>query len=448
MSKPSVLLIGCGPAGIAQMCSFSQANMDVTCFEQGSEIGGLWTYSQTVGDNVHQSMYRYHQTNGLNEMLELPDYSFVEHFGHAITSYPPRAVMLDYLQGWARKWRIDVTLNRKVTTCKFDKKTSKFIVVSEDTRSASRKHSYFDYVVVATGHFSTPNHIPPYPGQQHFDGFQIHSHNFRDALDYKGKNVLVIGNGYSGEDIAMQCCKFGASSCTVCYQFAPMGVDFKQWAIHEKPLPTHFEKATGEFVFVDGSRGKYDGIIYCTGYRHSFPFLAEDLRLKTPNRLVPDTLYKGILFPDNPQLMYLGMPDQYYTFSAFHAQSKFVIGVIQGKVALPSKSAMLADTAKWQKKEDDMGDDHKAHHRLQHAHTHEAAQQAGGFLRDDAKHFDQWLDDRNHDILTYRDQTSVSDVSGVPSLTFGVPWTKMFTDDKYAYLAWCKAHYEGLKAKL
>jgi hypothetical protein len=42
--------------------------------------------------------HRYHQTNGLNEMLELPDYSFVEHFGHAITSYPPRAVMLDYLQ--------------------------------------------------------------------------------------------------------------------------------------------------------------------------------------------------------------------------------------------------------------------------------------------------------------------------------------------------------------
>lgn len=445
MPSPSVLLIGCGPAGIAQMVSFAQAGMKVTCFEKGSELGGLWTYSKKVGDKVHQSMYRYHQTNGLNEMLELPDYSFVEHFGHAITSYPPRAVMLDYLQGWAKKWKVDVTLNRAATNVTFNDKTKQFYVVSEDTASASRHHSYFDYVVVATGHFSTPNHIPPYPGQEHYKGFAIHSHNFRDALSHAGQDLLIIGNGYSGEDIAMQCCKFGAKSCTVAYQFAPIGVDFKDWNINERPLPSHFDGASQEFVFKDGSRGKFDGIIYCTGYKHHFPFLAPELQLKTPNRLVPDTLWKGVLFPDNPRLMYLGMPDQYYTFSGFHAQSKFVVGVIEGRVAVPSKAEMLADTAQWQQKEADVGDDHKAHHRLQHAHMHDAAKMAGASLRDDAKHFDQWLDDRHHDILTYRDQTSTSDVSGVKSLTFGVPWTKMFTDDKFAYLAWCKAHYEALQ---
>lgn len=429
------------------MVSFAQAGMKVTCFEQGSEIGGLWTYSPGVGDTVHQSMYRYHQTNGLNEMLELPDYSFVEHFGHAITSYPPRAVMLDYLQGWAKKWQVDVTLNRKVAKVTFDNKTSKFTVVSADTRTASRHLSFFDYVVVATGHFSTPNHIPPYPGQEHFEGFAIHSHNFRDAAAYKGMDLLIIGNGYSGEDIAMQCCKFGAKSCTVAYQFEPMGFDFGPYALKEKPLPSHFDAATKEFVFTDKTRGKFDGIIYCTGYKHNFPFLSEELTLKTPNRLIPNTLWKGILFPDNPRLMYLGMPDQYYTFSAFHAQSKFVVGVIQGRVSIPSKAAMLADTAAWQKKEEEVGDDHKAHHRLQHAHTQAAASLAGAVLRDDQKHFDQWLDDRNRNILTYRDQTSVSDVSGIASVKFGVPWVEMFTDDKFAYLAWCKAHYESLQRK-
>jgi len=445
--QPSVLLIGCGPAGIAQMCTFSKANYKVTCFEKGSEIGGLWTYSPIVGDDVHQSMYRYHQTNGLNEMLELPDYSFVEHFGHATTSYPPRAVMLDYLQGWARKCQIDVTLNRKVVQVTYDDKSQKFSVCSEDTFTASRHWNYFDYVVVATGHFSTPNHIPPYPGQEHFEGFAIHSHNFRDATDHANKNLLVIGNGYSGEDIAMQCLKFGAESCTVCYQFEPMGVDFKNWGIIEKPLPTHFDAETKEFVFKDSSRGSYDGIIYCTGYKHHFPFLAADLRLHTPNRLVPDTLWKGILFPNCPRLMYLGMPDQYYTFSAFEAQSKFVLGVIQGRVAVPSKQTMLADTTAWQAREDNMGDDHTQHHRLQWAHTEEAAALAGGHLRDDSKFFDQWLGDRHNDILTYRDQTAVSDVSGVASLTFGMPWVKMFTDDKGAYLAWCKAQHDTLKRK-
>jgi trimethylamine monooxygenase len=281
-----------------------------------------------------------------------------------------------------------------------------------------------------------------------YKGFAIHSHNFRDAMDHKGQKILVIGNGYSGEDIAMQCCKFGAKSCTVCYQFEPMGVDFKHWAIIEKPLPTHYEKATDEFVFTDGTRGSYDGVIYCTGYRHVFPFLAPELRFETPNRLVPNTLWKGILHPDNHRLMFLGMPDQYYTFSAFHAQSKFTIGVVEGRVPIPSKEEMLADTAAWQKREDELpADDHKPHHRFQWAHTEDAAQLAGGHLRDDSALFDQWHDDRHHDILTYRDQTAASPVSGAKSLTFGMPWVKMFTDDKIAYLAWCKAQWETLQGK-
>jgi trimethylamine monooxygenase len=428
---------------------------NVTCFEQGSEIGGLWTYSSQVGDNQHHSMYRYHQTNGLNEMLELPDYSFVEHFGHAITSYPPRAVMLDYLQGWAAKNKIDVTLNRKVVNVTHDKATGKFTAVSEDTRSASRHWNYFDSVIVCCGHFSVPNYIPPYPGMEDFDGFAIHSHNFRDARDHAGQKLLIIGSGYSGEDIAMQCCKFGAVSCTVCHQEGmEMGHNFQEWPIIEKPLPTHYDKATKEFAFTDGTRGAYDGIIWCTGYRHTFPFLSEDLQFSTNNRLIPNTLWKGILHPNNPQLMFLGMPDQYYTFSAFHAQAHFTVGVLEGRVAIPSKEAMLADTLAWQAKEDNMGDDHKVHHRLQYEHTEEAAKLAGAHLRDDSKLFDQWLDDRHHDILTYRDQSAMSYVSGVPSLKFGTPWVKMFTDDKYSYLAWCKAQFEsdqkakGMKSKL
>ena len=139
------------------------------------------------------------QTNGLNEMLELPDYSFVEHFGHAITSYPPRAVMLDYLQGWAKKHNIQITLNRKVVSVQYNLEgKEKFHVISEDTRTASRSMVKFDYVVVATGHFSVPNYIKMYKGMDQFPGFIIHAHNFRDAREYAGKRLLIVGNGYSG----------------------------------------------------------------------------------------------------------------------------------------------------------------------------------------------------------------------------------------------------------
>lgn len=443
-ASKDVLVIGCGPAGIAQMVDFAQGEVkhNVTCFEMGKEMGGLWTWSDAVGDDVHQSMYRYHQTNGLNEMLELPDYSFVEHFGHAITSYPPRAVMLDYLQGWAAKWKIDVTYNRKVSTTTYNEETGKFMVTSEDTRNGARFWSYFDYVIVATGHFSVPNYLPPYPGMEAFKGTVIHAHNFRDAKEFAGKRVMLVGNGYSGEDIAMQCVKFGATQATVCYRTAPMEHNFGHLPIVEQKLPESFDAATDEFVFLDGSRGKFDAVIYCTGYKHSFPFLTGDLELKTSNRLIPDVLWKGILHPNNPKLMFVGCPDQYYTFSAFHAQGKFTIGVVEGRVAIPSREEMLADTAKWQEREDKKGDDHKVHHRIQYEHTQEAAALAGGELRDDSALFDQWCDDRHRNILTYRDQHAVSPVSGVASLVFGNPWVMMFTDDKEAYLKWCKAEYE------
>ena len=84
----AVLVIGAGPSGMAQVNALvGAAGLDVRCFEMNSEIGGLWTWTDAVGD-CHGSMYRYHQTNGLNEFLELEEYSFLEHFGHLITSYP------------------------------------------------------------------------------------------------------------------------------------------------------------------------------------------------------------------------------------------------------------------------------------------------------------------------------------------------------------------------
>merc|ERR1712072_1268244 len=168
-------------------------------------------------------------------------------------------------------------------------------------------------------------------------------------------DLMLVGNGYSGEDIAMQCIKFGAKSATVVYRTAPrdMGFPEKGWAITEKKGEgLCFDGASGEFKFGDGSSLKADAVIYCTGYLHTFPFLSGDLDLKTKNRLVPDMLWKGIVHPNNTKLTFIGMPDQYYTFTKFYAMSMFVRGLLEGRVQCPTKEEMLAHTAEWQKNED------------------------------------------------------------------------------------------------
>ena len=60
----------------------------------------------------------------------------------------------------------------------------------------SLSNEKFDNVVVATGHFSVP-FIPEYEGMNSFPGRIMHSHDFRDAEEFRGKDVIVLGSSYS-----------------------------------------------------------------------------------------------------------------------------------------------------------------------------------------------------------------------------------------------------------
>jgi trimethylamine monooxygenase len=73
----------------------------------------------------------------------------------------------------------------------------------------------------------------------------------------------------------------------------------------EVPLLIKIDKDTAHFK--DGQSKKVDAIIMCTGYLHSFPFLSEDLKLKTYNRMWIPELYKGVVLEKNPKFFYLGM---------------------------------------------------------------------------------------------------------------------------------------------
>ena len=112
--KKKVAVIGVGPSGLAQLRAFQSAQAkgveipEIVCFEKQSNWGGLWNYTwrtglDEYGEHVHESMYRYLWSNGSKEELEFADYSFEEHFGKQIASYPPRAVLFDYIEGRVKK---------------------------------------------------------------------------------------------------------------------------------------------------------------------------------------------------------------------------------------------------------------------------------------------------------------------------------------------------------
>ena len=103
-------VIGAGPSGLAQLRAFASADAsdvevpEVVCYEKQEDWGGIWNYTwrtglDEYGEPVHGSMYRYLWSNGPKECLEFADYSFEEHFGKPIGSYPPREVLWDYIKG-------------------------------------------------------------------------------------------------------------------------------------------------------------------------------------------------------------------------------------------------------------------------------------------------------------------------------------------------------------
>ena len=69
-----------------------------------------------------------------------------------------------------------------------------------DKKKATSSSDIFDYVIVANGHFSVP-FIPEYPGMKAFPGRIMHSHDFRDAEEFRDKNVVILGSSYSAEDV-------------------------------------------------------------------------------------------------------------------------------------------------------------------------------------------------------------------------------------------------------
>ena len=442
-----VAVIGAGPSGLAQLRAFQSArtggaeNPEIVCvcYEKQADWGGLWNYTwrtglDEFGEPVHCSMYRYLWSNGPKEGLEFADYSLDEHFGKQIASYPPREVLYDYIEGRVKKAgvRDSIRFRTPVRRVDYDAATGLFNVTAQDLVSDDETTESFDYVVVATGHFSTPN-VPHFDGLDRFNGRVLHAHDFRDAVEFKDKDILIIGTSYSAEDIGSQCWKYGCKSVTVSHRTAAMGYD---WPDNWKEVPPLQKVVGNTCTFKGGSTADVDAIILCTGYLHHFPFMASELRLKSANRLAAAYLYKGVVWVDNPKLFYLGMQDQWYTFNMFDAQAWYVRDIIMGRIRVPDRETRAADVVEREAREDALEDDYGAI-RYQGGYVKELIAETDypTFDVEGAnKVFFQWKKHKKQNIMTFRDNRYRSVMTGTMAPIHHTPWVDAMDDSMESYL--------------
>lgn len=357
-----ICVIGAGPSGMsvlvhhAKLKALGTENLpEVVCYEKQSDWGGLWNYTWRTGNDeygepIHGSMYRHLWCNVPKEAGEYCDYTFDEHYqGKNLPSYVPRSVIMDYLQGRWNKYNLktSVKFNTIVRNVKFNnpndgQKSNNFTVKIENLIDKSCTEEVFDYVFIASGHFSAP-FVPEISGIQSFPGRVLHAHDLRTFEEFRSKRILIIGSSRSAEDVSLQFYKFGTSAQIMSYRTKEPLFDLPPNTIL-KPLVTSLNGSTAQFK--DGTKADVDVIIFCTGYIGHYPFMDDSIRFRpVKNIFFHKELYKGVVYTQggDDKILYLGAFNNGYAFSMFDVQAFWALKYVLGIVEIPSRNEMLIE---------------------------------------------------------------------------------------------------------
>ncbi|OWZ24762.1 Flavin-binding monooxygenase [Phytophthora megakarya] len=350
-------IIGGGAAGIITAKCLRDVGHDVVVFEKAGNVGGVWKYDE-AGDAPSSVLYKSLHTNLPTAIMQLKEFPFQK----GVPSFPSHVDVLTYLQNYSKHYAVDdlVRLNSVVTS--LSKQSGQWkVAVSSGTRGDYEEE--FDRIVVCNGHFSKPS-FAPIKGIDNFKGVVSHSRSYRTSEPYKGKRVVVIGRGPSGQDISLELARSGASEVIVAtLDYDPKAIDPEDPRVL-KPAIDHITE-DGSVVFTDGSTiASPDEIMHCTGYLYTtkdlFPAdllfpkafvqlngmndeIAADLLQCTTNGTAVAPVYKQLFAIEDATAAFVGLPFSNLPFLCFQLQARWIARVFAGSVALPSKEDMYED---------------------------------------------------------------------------------------------------------
>ncbi len=175
-----VLIIGAGPAGIACAYYLQQAGVDYEVIDRADVIASTWAYQ-----------YPSLRLNTTRFFSHMPGEKFPLQYG----LFPSASQYHHYLEKFVAKHQLKITLNIDVQH-----------VCREGTGwqvETSRGVEWYPVVIIASGRFSKP-YTPNIPGLGQFTGRVVHSHDYKGPQPFAGQRVLVVGNGPSGVDLAVE----------------------------------------------------------------------------------------------------------------------------------------------------------------------------------------------------------------------------------------------------
>jgi cation diffusion facilitator CzcD-associated flavoprotein CzcO len=358
------------------------------CFEKGSEVGGNWRY---LNDNEMSSAYQSLFINTSRKLMEYKSYAMPDDY----PDYPHHTQIAAYFDDYVDHFGLREHIRFNTEVKKVEPSHDGGWDVTLDDGTTTR----YGAVLVANGHHWNPRMPePPFPGE--FNGRVMHAHDYKTPEGMEDKNVLVLGIGNSATDIAVETSRVSRMTYLAMRRGAhvipkylqgrptdelgtelttrlPLAVQRQAYARLLKtaqgsmesyglPKPDHklleahptissdllprighgritvkpnIERLEGDRVrFVDGTTEAIDVIIYCTGYKITFPFFSPDLVQADQNKI---PLYRRVVDFEHPGLYFIGLIQPLGAIMPIaELQSEWVADILEGKVSLPSKEEM------------------------------------------------------------------------------------------------------------
>lgn len=219
----SIAVIGGGPSGLffchaVERLRRSHPNMavQISCFERSSEPGGVWRGAANESTDMYSQLW----SNGSSHCLEFYDYTFDQHFRGPVPVYLKRQDLLEYMLGRVQHKCPDffekfISFRSSVDHVAFDDTTQKFAVTVRNLDTDDVETQSFDKCIWACGE-NGRRKIPKSLVEtfEDFKGPVLHSSEVADTERFttvvRNKKVLLVGGGYSAEDIALQAIQTGA----------------------------------------------------------------------------------------------------------------------------------------------------------------------------------------------------------------------------------------------
>jgi dimethylaniline monooxygenase (N-oxide forming) len=390
---PTVCVIGAGSSGIAAAKTLDARGFDFDCFEASDRVGGNWVFKNRNGMS---SAYRSLHINTSRDRMQYSDFPMPG----AYPDFPDHRQIAAYFDAYVDHFGFRDRITFQTLVTRADRQADGSWEVSTD-RGATRS---YDALLVANGHhWDARWPEPAFPGHDRFAGMQLHAHDYtgEDPDFFRDKSVVVLGMGNSAMDIAVEA-SFVADNVFLAarrgawvipkYLFgrpldtlAPspripfalrrraqatllkvMVGDMERYGL---PTPDHrfgeahptvsddilSRIAHGEITpkpniaeltertvrFADDSEVEADIVVYCTGYKVTFPFLDPRL-ISAPGNDLP--LFRRVFHPDVGGIYFVGLLQPLGAVMPLaELQSEWICDHLAGRYQLPPAAALRAD---------------------------------------------------------------------------------------------------------